>query len=320
MTKLNPSASAVIHSSGAQVKRGSSWFARARRELRRNHFAYIVMVPVLIHFCLFEFGPFLFSFVLTFMNWPLIGAPSFVGLANWEASLKDPLVWRSLWNTTLFAIYYVVPTITLGFVMALMISSDLPLTRLLRITVLVPYVTSGVIVAGIWQYIFKGNENGLVNYFIGLFGVEPRAYFSDPTLAMIVLATLSIFRVSGYLMIYYLAGLRSIPHHLYEAADIDGANKFQTIWYITLPLLRPIHFFVAVITTIGAFQVFEQMYVITRGGPAFATTTIVYYLYQVGFNMLRMGYATVVAFILFVVVFGLSTLQRRYLGKEVSYY
>jgi multiple sugar transport system permease protein len=297
-----------------------SWLSRVRRELKRNSFAYIVMIPVVIHFLIFEFGPFVFSFVLTFMDWPLIGAPEFVGLTNWIASIDDPLVWRSLWNTTLFALYYVVPTIVLGFLQALLISSDLPGTRILRITVLVPYVTSGVIIAGIWQYIFKGNENGLFNFLIGLFGIEPQAYFSDKTLAMIVLASLSIFRISGYLMIYYLAGLRSIPRHLYEAAEIDGANGFETVWFITLPLLRPIHFFVAVITTIGAFQVFEQMFVITRGGPAFATTTIVYYLYQQGFNMLRMGYATVVAFILFVVVFGLSTIQRRYLGKEVSYY
>ena len=320
MTKLSPSVQAETHPLPPAAKPTPSWLARARRELRRNHFAYIVMLPVLIHFTLFEFGPFIFSFVLTFMDRPLIGTPKFVGSANWQASFKDPLVWRSLWNTTLFAIYYVIPTITLGFLMALMISTDLLGTRLLRIIVLVPFVTSGVIVAGIWQYIFKGNENGLANYFIGLFGAEPRAFFSDPRLAMIVLASLSIFRISGYLMIYYLAGLRSIPRHLYEAAEIDGANRFDSIWFITLPLLRPIHFFVAVITTIGAFQVFEQMYVITRGGPAFATTTIVYYLYQVGFNMLRMGYATVVAFILFVVVFSLSTIQRRYLGKEVSYY
>jgi len=320
MSKLNSSAQPAYLGGTNRAMTNSSWFSRARRELKRNSFAYIVIIPVVIHFLVFEFGPFIFSFVLTFMNWPLIGAPTFVGLANWNASLNDPLVWRSLWNTTLFALYYVVPTITLGFLQALLISSDLPGMRLLRITVLVPYVTSGVIVAGIWQYIFKGNENGLFNYFIGLFGIEPQAYFSDTTLAMIVLASLSIFRVSGYLMIYYLAGLRSIPRHLYEAAEIDGASGFETVWYITLPLLRPIHFFVAVITTIGAFQVFEQMFVITRGGPAFATTTIVYYLYQVGFNMLRMGYATVVAFILFVVVFGLSTLQRRYLGKEVSYY
>ena len=137
---------------------------------------------------------------------------------------------------------------------------------------------------------------------------------------MVVLAALSVFRVSGYLMIYYLAGLQSIPTYLYEAADIDGATAWKKTWYITIPLLKPIHFFVAIITTISAFQVFEQMFVITKGGPAFGTTTIVYYLYQMGFNMLRLGYATVVAFILFVVIFVLSLIQRRYLGKEVSYY
>lgn len=249
-----------------------------------------------------------------------MGTPSFVGLENWRLSFVDPLVWRSLWNTTLFSLYYVAPTIILAFLQALLISSDLPGTRILRIAVLVPYVTSGVIVSGLWQHIFKGSESGLFNSFIGIFGISPLVYFSDKTLAMIVLASLSIFRVSGYLMIYYLAGIQSIPRHLYEAAEIDGATGFEAVWYITLPLLRPIHFFVVVITTISGFQVFEQIFVITKGGPAFATTSIVYYLYQVGFNMLRMGYATVVAFILFVVVFGLSSIQRRFLGREVSYY
>lgn len=296
------------------------WFERARRELKRNSFAYIVIIPVVIHFLIFEFGAFIMSFILTFMKWPLMGTPSFVGLENWRLSFVDPLVWRSLWNTTLFSLYYVAPTIILAFLQALLISSELPGTRILRIAVLVPYVTSGVIVSGLWQHIFKGSDSGLFNSFIGIFGISPLVYFSDKTLAMIVLASLSIFRVSGYLMIYYLAGIQSIPRHLYEAAEIDGATGFEAVWYITLPLLRPIHFFVVVITTISGFQVFEQIFVITKGGPAFATTSIVYYLYQVGFNMLRMGYATVVAFILFVVVFGLSSIQRRFLGREVSYY
>ncbi len=305
---------------GAVAPPKTTWLSRARKELKQNQFAYIVMAPVVIHFVLFQFGPFIFSFVLTFLNWPLIGAPRFVALANWQASFHDPLVWKALWNTTLFALYYVAPTIVLGFLLALLINAGLPGARLFRTIVLVPFVTSGVIVAGIWQYIFKGSANGLFNLLIGFAGVAPQTYFSNKNLAMLVLASLSIFRISGYLMIYYLAGLQSIPLHLYEAADMDGATGFQKTWYVTLPLLKPIHFFVAIITTIGAFQVFEQMFVITKGGPAFATTTIVYYLYQVGFNMLRLGYATVVAFILFVVVFVLSLLQRRFLGKEVSYY
>lgn len=305
---------------GASSSHRSSWFVRVGQELKRNRFAYSVIIPLVIHFTLFEFGPFLFSFVLTFMDWKLVGTPEFVGLENWRNSFADPLVWKSLWNTTLFALYYVVPTIILGFSHALLISLGLRGSRIYRTVVLTPFVTSGIIIAGIWQFIFKGNDNGLMNFVLGWGGIPPQIYFSSPQLAMVVLASLSIFRISGYLMVYYLAGLQSIPPHLYEAADIDGATYWQKTWHVTLPLLKPIHFFVAIITTIGAFQVFEQMFIITKGGPAFATTTIVYYLYQVGFNMLRLGYATVVAFILFIVVFTLSLIQRRYLGKEVSYY
>jgi len=297
-----------------------SWFVRAWRELKRNRFAYSVVIPLVIHFALFQFGPFIFSFVLTFMDWKLIGTPEFVGLENWRSSFRDPLVWKSLWNTTLFALYYVVPTIVIGFLHALLISLGLRGSRIYQTVVLTPFVTSGIIIAGIWQFIFKGNANGLMNFVLGWAGIPPQIYFSSPQLAMLVLSSLSIFRISGYLMVYYLAGIQSIPPHLYEAADMDGATFWQKTRHVTLPLLKPIHFFVGIITTIGAFQVFEQMFIITKGGPAFATTTIVYYLYQVGFNMLRLGYATVVAFILFVVVFTLSLIQRHYLGKEVSYY
>ena len=117
MSKLNPPVPPIYISGKNAAMSKLSWFNRVGRELKRNSFAYIVMLPVVIHFLIFEFGPFIFSFVLTFMNWPLIGSPSFVGLANWNTSLHDPLVWRSLWNTTLFALYYVAPTIVLGFLL-----------------------------------------------------------------------------------------------------------------------------------------------------------------------------------------------------------
>ncbi|MCE7985765.1 MAG: sugar ABC transporter permease [Caldilinea sp. CFX5] len=315
-TTLSNAKGAIKEKQGRKL----SWSARVWREVKRNHFAYTIMLPLLIHFLLFEFGPFVFSFVLTFMNWKLVGTPQFVGLANWRDSFQDPLVWQALRNTTLFALYYVVPTIVLAFFMALIINTGVRGAKVFKTLVLMPFVTSGVIIAGIWQHIFKGSDSGLFNVLLGWFSIPPQIYFSDPQLAMLVLAALSVFRVSGYLMIYYLAGLQSIPTYLYEAADIDGATAWKKTWYITIPLLKPIHFFVAIITTISAFQVFEQMFVITKGGPAFGTTTIVYYLYQMGFNMLRLGYATVVAFILFVVIFVLSLIQRWYLGKEVSYY
>lgn len=294
--------------------------ARIRREWTRNRFPYLVVIPLLIHFAIFSFGPFVGSFLLTFSSWPLIGRPRFVGLANWIESFQDELVWRSLWNTVQFSIYYIVPTIFLGFFMALLISTMLRGARAFRTTVLVPYVTSGVIIAGIWKYIFQGNESGIMNILLAKIGIPTQIFFSNPDLAMPVLASLSVYRIAGYTMVFYLAGILSIPRAFYEAADIDGANGWNKMWHITMPLLKPIHFYIAVITTIGSFKVFESMYVITQGGPAFATTTIVFYLYQVGFNMLRLGYATVVAFILFIIILIISLIQRRYLGEEVNFY
>lgn len=120
-------------------------------------------------------------------------------------------------------------------------------------------------------------------------------------------------------MIYYYAGLQSVPDEYYEAARIDGASKWNIFWKITFPLLMPIHFYVAIITTIGSFQIFDSAFLLTSGGPNFSTTTIVYYLYQEGFTSLRLGYASVLAYVLFFIVFGISLIQKKFLGKEVNY-
>jgi len=293
--------------------------ARLKKEWRKNAFVYVVLVPVLLHFLVFQAFPLGFSFVLSFMDWPIIGKAEFAGFKNWETFLHDRLAWKSIGNTLLFSLYYILPTMGIGLLLALLVSVRSKLAGFFKSVYFVPVVTSFVVISGIWAWIFKGNDTGIFNYVLSWFGIGPQLFFSDSKQAMIVLASLSVFKVCGSTMVYYYAGLKSIPAHLYEAAKIDGASGWTMFWRITFVLLLPIHFYVAIFTTIGSFQIFDSAFLLTSGGPNYATTTIVYYLYQEGFVGLRMGYASVLAYVLFFIVLILSLVQRKFLGKEVHY-
>lgn len=293
---------------------------RLKKSWKDNKIVYIVLTPIMIHFLIFQLFPLLFSFVLSFMNWPVIGTPSFAGFDNWKRLFSDELAWRALWNTVLFSIYYIIPTMALGLTLALLINSGLKVSGFFKAIYFLPVVTAFVIICGIWIWMFKGSEDGLMNSILGLVGIDPQLFFGDVKMALPLLATISIFKVSGSTMVYYFAGLKSIPTHLYEAAHIDGAGPWRRFWNVTFPLLMPTHFYVAIITTIGSFQIFDSAYLVTDGGPNYATTTIVLYLYRVAFNELSMGYASVLSYILFAVILTISLIQRKYFGKEISYY
>jgi ABC-type sugar transport system permease subunit len=290
-----------------------------KKHWNRYGIIYLFLVPVLIHFCVFQLYPILLSFYLTFTDWPVIGEPKFVGLKNWMQFFADRLAWKAIWNTVLFSLYYILPTMALGLLLALLIQTHKKGTGIFKGIYFLPVVTSFVVISGIWAWIFKGTEQGFINMFLTAVGLEPQLFLSDSRQALMVLAGLSIFKVCGSTMIYYYAGLQSIPQEYYEAAKIDGANGWKTFWKITFPLLLPIHFYVAVITTIGSFQIFDSAFLLTSGGPDYATTTIVYYLYQEGFAGLRLGYASVLAYVLFFIILVISIIQRKFLDNELTY-
>ncbi|MEL3970866.1 sugar ABC transporter permease [Rossellomorea oryzaecorticis] len=293
---------------------------RIKREWDRNAIVYIFLIPTLIHFLIFQIFPFAFSFVLTFLDWKVIGDPEFVGVKHWMRFLEDKLAWKAIWNTVLFSIYYIVPTMALGLILALIINSGVWLKGFFKGIFFLPVVTSFVIIAGIWGWLFRGTESGMVNYLLSLFGFDTQLFLSDSSQALIVLAGLSIFKVAGSTMIYYFAGLQSIDKQLYESARIDGATPFRIFWSITFPLLKPIHFYVAIVTTIGSFQIFDSTFLLTGGGPNYATTTIVFYLYQQGFGGLNLSYAAVLSYVLFFIILVISLIQRKYMGQETKYY
>ncbi|MEK3979035.1 sugar ABC transporter permease [Psychrobacillus sp. FSL K6-2836] len=291
-----------------------------KKEWKKNAIVYIVLIPILIHFVIFQVYPFLLSFYLTFMDWKVIGDAEFVGLKHWKYLFSDTLAWKAIWNTVKFSLYYIIPTMALGLILALIINSGVRGAKFFKGVFFLPVVTSFVIIAGIWGWLFRGSEEGMINYIIGFVGIEPQLFLSDSSQALAVLAGLSVFKVAGSTMIYYFAGLQSIDRQLYEAARIDGASPIKIFWNVTFPLLKPIHFYVAITTTIGSFQIFDSAYLLTGGGPNYATTTIVYYLYSQGFTSLNLSYAAVLSYVLFFIILIISLVQRRYLGKESNHY
>ena len=310
----------IILASVTSNKHKLPLITRIKQELNRNLLVYVVLIPVIIHFIVFQVYPFALSFYLTFMDWKIIGDPQFAGLKHWIAFIQDDIAWKALWNTVKFSFYYIVPTMALGLILALIINSGIRFANFFKGLFFLPVVTSFVIVAGIWGWLFRGTGEGFINYLIGFVGINPQLFLSSSSQALIVLAGLSIFKVAGTTMIYYFAGLQSVDKQLYEAARMDGANSWKIFWNVTFPLLKPIHFYVAITTTIGSFQVFDSAYLLTGGGPNYATTTIVYYLYQQGFTSLNLSYAAVLSYVLFFIILAISLVQRKYIGQNPNYY
>lgn len=289
---------------------------RIKLELKKNAIVYVVLTPVLLHFFIFQVLPFVISFFLTFFDYKIIGESKFVGLKHWLFFFQDPTAIKSLLNTVQFSIYYILPTLALGLILALVINSDFKGAKYLKLIFFLPVVTSFVIIAGIWSWIFSGTDAGIVNYILSWFGIGNQLFLSNSKQALFVLAMLSIFKVCGNTMIYYYAGLKSIDKQVYEAAKIDGASRLRTFWKITFPMLKPIHFYVLITTTIGSFQIFDSAYLLTSGGPNFSTTTLVYYLYVQGFMNLNLSYAAVISYILFTIILIISLIQRRYFNEK----
>lgn len=293
---------------------------RFRRHFKKHALVYTFLVPVLVHFLIFFLIPIGFSFVMTFLDYKIIGDPTPVGFKNWLRFFNDPLAWKSIWNTLKFSFYYIVPTMALGLLFATLIHSMKRRTgTFFKGVFFLPVVTSFVVISGIWKWMFRGSSEGFVNQFLALFGISEQLFLSSSSQALIVLAGLSIFKVVGNTMIYYYAGLQGVPEDVYEAAKIDGAGRIKTFFKITMPLLLPIHFYVALTTTIGSFQIFDSAFLLTKGGPNYATNTLVYYLYQQGFTNYNFAYASVLAYVLFFFIFIISMIQNKVLGKEIEY-
>lgn len=289
-----------------------------RRRVRAQLEGWTFLAPALLLIGIFTLSPIGFSLGLSFFRWDMMRPqPTFVGLDNFARLLADPAFLNALRNNLLYTIGTVLPSVGLGLVVAIFLNRKLRGLAWFRAAFFAPVVTSTVALSMVWSWIYHPGV-GLANSGLSLFGLGPLRWLADPATALWAIVAMSVWKAIGYDMVLFLAGLQQVPPNLYEAARVDGGSGWRLHRDITLPMMRPTLFFVVVISTIDAMQVFTQIDVMTGGGPARSTEVIVYYLYHRAFQTYEMGYASTIAWALFVVIVALTLLQSRVMARESS--
>ena len=304
---------------------------------------WLYIFPALIIIFSFRFLPILLSFIISFFHWNMAGIGAFAGFHNYITLLHDPEFWRSMINTLYLVIFIVPSVIILSLFFAVLLHQIKWLKSFFRSIYFIPYITSLVALSIVWKIIFN-QQTGLANSFLAMLGFEPLKwlgesrgifvllchnlgislpnYLGGPSLALMAIIIVTIWKSIGYNTVIYLAGLQNISKSLYEAAEIDGAGKIYQFFKITLPLITPTTYYVMMMTTIVTFQVFSQIYLMTGppiGGPAGTTKVIVYYIFDQGFGEAQnLAYASAIALVLFIIILVLTLLQKR-LEKHVHY-
>ena len=281
--------------------------------------AYLYLMPVVVILVIFHVLPIFYSLAVSFYEWDLIGAPEFIGVHNYQRLFDDPMFYKSLMNTLYYAALSVPLSIISSLAIALLLNNPISAIGLYRTVYFIPVITSINAVAIVWNFIYHP-DFGLLNKILDIFSINAQTWLQDPFWAMPCIIFMSVWKGLGYNVIIFLAGLQNIPKHLYEAARIDGASRWQQFRHITWPLLSPTTFFIFTISVIGSFQVFSQVYMMTpRGGPLKSTMVVVYYLYRKAFEQFEFGYALSMAFVLFMIIFACTLFNKLYLEKKVHY-
>ena len=293
---------------------------RLSMEARRARTAWLFLAPSLIVLALFMVYPMIQAAYLSLTEYNLIRAAEWVGFANYERLVSDPAFWNAFGNTVLYAVVVTPVTVALALVFALMLNQRFVGRSFVRTAIFVPFIVSLGIIAIAWAFLLDPNI-GLLTYWLGFFGISPeQGWLSDPNYAMAAVMVVGVWKFVGFYMVIYLAGLQSIPQDLYEAARLDGTNPVQRFRHVTWPLLSNQTLLVSVLALIATLQTFDQIYVMTRGGPFFRTETLVMLIYREGFQNLNFGYASAISFVLLLFVFILSMVQFGYLRrKQVTY-
>lgn len=297
-------------------------FGRTPLTRRRALWGMALVAPNVLGL-LFFFGiPVLMAFATSLQQWNAIRPPVFVGLSNFTRLATDPAFWQALLNTLKLMAMVTWAEIALSLIVAVLLNQRLRGRAIFRTVYFLPVVTSTVAAAIVWTWIFQPRY-GLVGNLLAPFGVRDIGWLTNRDLVLHPIAAVTVWQRLGFDMVLFLAGLQTIPRVLYEAAIIDGANRWQRFRYITLPLLSPTTFLVVVLSVINGFQIFDQVYIMTarttRGGVGGSATTLAYFLYQSGFIQSEFGYASAIALVLFLITLGVTVLQLRLQRRWVYY-
>lgn len=280
---------------------------------------WLFILPAVLGVLAFNFFPIGLSFFASFTRWDAITAPEFVGVENYVTMFTADSFFRLTFRNTLFYVFGKIPfTVVIALLLALLTKREVFGIKFFRTAFYTPVVTTSIAIGIVWTWILSG-QFGVLNYFLGLVGIDGPDWLADPSWAMIGIIIVSIWHDVGYPMVIYLAALQGIPISLYEAAEIDGATTLQKARHITIPLVSPATFFIIILQFISSFQIFGLIYIMTGGGPANSTNVFIYYLYQNAFAWWKMGYASALAWFLFVVIGAITLFQWKMQKRWVFY-
>ena len=275
-----------------------------------GRWAWFMLAPNVIGFFMFMLFPIVFTFGISFTDFDMLRPARFVGFDNYVRLAQDPIIRQVTWNTIKYTLITVPVGMVLSLFLAILLDQKLALRRFYRAAFFLPTITSMVVVSIVWQWMYNP-EFGILNYLLSLLGIPPQTWLLSSSTALVSLAIVGIWRGLGYNMLIFLAGLQGISNSYYEASELDGANKWQQFRYITFPMLAPTTFFIFVMSIIGSFQVFDQVMLMTGGGPGRSSSVLVHYLYQNAFLYFRLGYAAAIAYLLFFIIMIVTALNMR---------
>ena len=283
-----------------------------------SFWAVIFLAPTFLGLSLVV-GSVIGGFGISLTDWDILTPPKWVGLGNYgKMFVEDELFVKSLINTLYFTLGVVPVGTALSLFMAVLMNQNLRGRTAFRTVYFLPIVSSGIAIALLWKWLYN-TQFGLINYLLGGIGIPKISWLGSTRSAMLDIIIMTIWRGLGYNMVLFLAGLQGVSQEYYDAAQIDGASRWQSFRHITVPLLSPTTFFVLILSMIGSFQVFEATYIMTEGGPFYATYTMVLYVFYQGFQWFRMGYASALAYILFAMILILTIIQLRFEKRWVHY-
>jgi len=281
---------------------------------------YVFVLPAVLAILFFVVIPIFIAIGLVFMKYDILTPPVFVGFENIKNIFKDPRLANSYLVTVKFVLMACIINNVLGLLLAMGVNRAMhpAFKYVFRTALFFPVLTTSASLAVVWSYLMSANR-GVLNYLLSLVGLGPVPWLSSTSFAINSVVIYDVWRACGYMMILYLAGLQAIPRDYYEAAEIDGADRFQLFRFITLPLLSPTIFFCVVTSILGASQVFDNAWVLTRGGPVDATRLIALYIYEKGFKAFEMGYASTISITLLLILLTITLIQFRLSKKWVNY-
>ena len=279
---------------------------------------YLMSAPYIVYFLVFSAFPIFFSFFLIFHSWNIVGPMKWVGLANFNMMFSDPLFWKSIYNTLIFLLIHIPLQIVVALVLAEVLNQKIRARAFFRAAFFLPVVVSGVVVTILWKQLYS-TDTGLLNALLLAIGFGKVEWLTSTAMAMPSIAIMATWKNVGIYIVLFLVGLQTVPKHLYEAADLEGASHWYKFTRITLPMINPTIFLVVILSTIGGFSLFIEPYIMTGGGPMNSTLSAVLYIYNQGFFFYHMGYAATLAFFFAAIIFVVIMVQKKLIEQESVY-